>query len=58
LLVSRWRHVAIRIATQHLIQASKTWEKEYKDAENGTEEFAKEDNNKKLKLNMFCYIIV
>jgi hypothetical protein len=34
------------------------WEKEYKNAKDSTKKFAKEDNNKKLELNTFCYIIV
>jgi hypothetical protein len=42
----------------HLIQANKTWEKEYKNTKDDIKEFAKKDNNKELKLNTFCYIIV
>jgi hypothetical protein len=58
LSVFRWRHVTIRIVTRHLIQASKTWEKEYKNAKDGAKEFVEKDNNKELKLDTFCYIIV
>ena len=49
--MSRWRHVAIGIATQHLTQASRTWEKD-KDVE-VEEKFVEGDDQEKLELDMF-----
>jgi hypothetical protein len=56
--VSGWRYVAIGIVTRHLMRASKTWEKEYEDAEDGAEEFAEGDDDEELELDTFCYIMV
>jgi hypothetical protein len=56
--VSGWRHVAIGIATRHLMRASKTWEKEYEDAEDGAEEFAEGDDDEELELDTFRHIMV
>ena len=58
LTTSSWRHVAIGIATRHLMQASKTWEKEYEDAEEGVDEFAEGDDEEELELDTFRHIIV
>jgi hypothetical protein len=58
LTVSGWRHIAIRIATRYLMRASKTWKKEYKDADDRAEEFIEGDNNEELELDTFRYIIV
>ena len=45
LTVSGWRHVAIGIATRHLMRASRTWEKDSEDdTEDGEEGFAKGDD--------------
>ena len=38
LTVSRWWHVTIGIATRHLMQASKIWEKDSEDEEDRAEE--------------------
>ena len=58
LTVSGWRHVAIGIATRHLMRASKTWEKEHKEAEDGEEEFAEGDDEEELELDTFRHIMV
>ncbi|OBT44377.1 hypothetical protein VE00_07063 [Pseudogymnoascus sp. WSF 3629] len=52
-----WRHVAIGIATRHLMRASKTWEKENEDAEDGDEEFAEGDDEEELELDTFRHIM-
>ena len=58
LTVLGWRHVAIGIATRHLMQASKTWEKDDEDAEDRVDDFAKGDDQEELELDTFYYIIV
>lgn len=58
LTASGWRHVAIGIATRHLMRASKTWEKENEDAEDGDEEFAEGDDEEELELDTFRHIMV
>ena len=40
------------------MRASKTWEKEYKDPEDGVDEFAERDDNEELELDTFRHIIV
>ncbi|OBT83654.1 hypothetical protein VE02_08052 [Pseudogymnoascus sp. 03VT05] len=50
-----WRHVAIRIAVQHLLQASKTWEK---DDEVDEGEFIEGDDEEELGQNTFRHIMV
>jgi hypothetical protein len=40
------------------MRASKTWEKEHEDPEDGVDEFAEEDNNKELELDTFRHIMV
>ncbi|ELR08160.1 hypothetical protein GMDG_08610 [Pseudogymnoascus destructans 20631-21] len=57
LTVSAWRHVAIGIATRHLMRASKTWEKEHEEAEDG-EDFAEGDDDEELELDTFRHIMV
>ena len=57
LTVSAWRHVAIGIATRHLMRASRTWEKD----DNGDEEadgFAQGDDQEELELDTFRHVIV
>lgn len=58
LTVSGWRHVAIGIATWHLMRASKTWEKENEDAEDGVDDFAEGDDDEELELDTFRHIMV
>lgn len=58
LTVLSQRHVAISIATQHLIQASKIQEKENEDVKNGDKEFVEGDNKEELELDTFQHIIV
>jgi hypothetical protein len=58
LTTSGWRHVAIGIATRHLLRASKTWEKDNEDAEDGVDEFATRDDEEELELDTFRYIII
>jgi hypothetical protein len=50
--------MAIGIATRYLMRASKTWEKEQEDLEDGVDEFAEGDNDKELELDTFRYIMV
>ncbi|KAK6591473.1 hypothetical protein H4I95_12187 [Botrytis cinerea] len=45
LRASGWRHTAIGIATRYLMRASKTWEKEHEDPEDGGDEFAEGDDD-------------
>ena len=58
LRVSGWRHVAIGIATRYLMRASKTWEKEQEDVEDGVEDFAEGDDDEELELDTFRHIMV
>jgi superfamily II DNA helicase RecQ len=53
-----WRHVAIGIAVQHLMQNSKVWEKDEKDGDRDDEEFAEGDNEEELEANAFDHIVV
>jgi hypothetical protein len=57
LTVSGWRHVAIGIAVQHLMRASRTWEKG-DDEDQREEGFAKGEDEEELELNTFRYIII
>ncbi|OAF55156.1 hypothetical protein VC83_08398 [Pseudogymnoascus destructans] len=57
LTVSAWRHVAIGIATRYLMQASKTWEKDHEEAEDG-EDFAEGDDDEELELDTSRHIMV
>lgn len=58
LTASGWRHTAIGIATCRLMWASKTWEKENEEVEDGVEDFAEGDNEEELELDTFRHIIV
>lgn len=58
LTASGWRHVAIGIATRHLIRASKTWEKEYEEPAEGEEEFAEGDDAEELEMDAYRHMIV
>jgi len=58
LTVSGWRHVSIGIATRKLMRASKTWEKEDEEAEDGVEDFAEGDDDEELELDTFRHIMV
>ena len=58
LTASGWRHVAIGIATRKLMRASKTWEKDNEDAEEGVDDFAEGDDEEELALDTFRHIIV
>jgi hypothetical protein len=53
-----WRHVAIGIATRHLVRASKTWEKDNEDAEEGVDDFAEGDDEEELELDTFRHIMI
>ena len=56
LTVSAWRHVAIGIATRHLMRASRTWEKDNEDDE--ADEFAQGDDQEELELDTFRHVMV
>jgi hypothetical protein len=62
LTVSGWRHVAIGIATRHLMQASKTWEKDNADEddaiEDGVDDFAEGDDQEELELDTFRHVMI
>jgi hypothetical protein len=61
LTVSAWRHVAIGIATRHLMRASRMWEKEGvedDDNEEAVDEFAEGDDEEELALDTFRHIMV
>ncbi|PVH70862.1 hypothetical protein DL98DRAFT_597446 [Cadophora sp. DSE1049] len=58
LRASGWRHTAIGIATRYLMRASKTWEKEHEDPEDGVDEFAEGDDDEELELDTFRHIMV
>jgi hypothetical protein len=61
LTVSAWRHVAIGIATRHLMRASRMWEKdevEDDDNEEAVDEFAEGDDEEELALDTFRHIMV
>lgn len=55
LTVSAWRHVAIGIATRHLIRESKSWEK---DDEEGDDNFAEGDDEDDLEEATFQHIMI
>ncbi|TGO31480.1 hypothetical protein BHYA_0676g00010 [Botrytis hyacinthi] len=57
LRASGWRHTAIGIATRYLMRASKTWEKEHEDPEDGGDEFAEGDDDEELELDTFRHIM-
>jgi hypothetical protein len=57
LTVSSWRQVAVRIAECHLIRASKSWEKEEEDEEDG-DQFAEGDDKEELQATMFQHAVV
>lgn len=52
-----WRHIAIGIAVRRLMRASKTWEKEGEEEEEG-DGFAEGDDQEEVELNTFRHIIV
>ena len=58
LTVLGWQHIAIRIATQHLMQASKMWEKDNEDVADRVEEFVEGDDEEELELDTFQHIII
>jgi hypothetical protein len=58
LTVSMWRHVAIGIAVQYLIQNSKVWEKDEEEGDRDDEEFAEGDDEDELEANAFDHIVV
>lgn len=59
LTASSWRHVAIGIATRHLMRASQTWEKDTDDSgDDGAEDFAEGEDREGLELDMFRHIMV
>jgi hypothetical protein len=59
LTVSGWRHVAIGIATRHLMRASKTWEKDNEDdTEDSVDDFAEGDDQEELELDTFRHIMI
>jgi hypothetical protein len=60
LTVSGWRHVAIGIATRHLMRASKTWGRDSGDdgAEDGVDDFAEGDDDEELELDTFRHIMI
>jgi len=58
LTTSRWRHVAIGIATRHLARASKIWEKDDEDPEDGTDDFAEGEDEDELELDTFRHVLV
>ncbi|KAK6591502.1 hypothetical protein H4I95_12174 [Botrytis cinerea] len=57
LRASGWRHTAIGIATRYLMRASKTWEKEHEDPEDGGDEL-EGDDDEELELDTFRHIMV
>jgi hypothetical protein len=65
LTVSAWRHVAIGIATRHLMQASCTWERKgakgFQDREGegeGVDVFAEGDDEEELALDTFRHVMI
>lgn len=58
LTVSGWRHVAIGIATRHLMRASRTWEKDEDVEEDEADEFAEGDDEEELALDSFRHIMI
>jgi hypothetical protein len=56
LTVLAWRHVAIGIATRHLMRASRIWEKDDEDDE--ADEFAHGDDQEELELDTFRHVMV
>ena len=58
LTVSGWRHVAIGIATRHLMRANRMWEKDDEDVEDGVDEFAQGDDEEELELDTFRHVMI
>jgi hypothetical protein len=58
LTASAYRQVAIGIATRKLMRASKTWEKDNEDAEDGADDFAEGDDEEELELDTFRHVMV
>jgi hypothetical protein len=60
LTASKWRHVAIGIATRHLMRASRTWEIEDEDddLENEVDDFATGDDEEELALDTFRHVLI
>ena len=58
LTVASYRHVAIGIAVRKLERASRTWEKDGDDDEEGGDEFAHGENEGELELDTFRHIMV
>jgi hypothetical protein len=62
LTASKWRHVAIGIATRHLMQASRIWESldedSDDDAEDEVDDFASGDDKGELALDAFRHILI
>ena len=58
LTASAWRHVAIGIATRKLMRASKMWEKDNEDTEEGVDDFAEGDDQEELELDTFRHVII
>jgi hypothetical protein len=56
LTVSGWRHVAIGIATRHLIRESKSWEKDLDEDED--DNFAEGDDEEDLEKATFQHIVI
>jgi hypothetical protein len=57
LTVSSWRHTAVGIAECHLIRASKSWETEEEDNEDG-DNFAEGDDEEELQVTMFEHAVI
>lgn len=58
LITSGYRQVAIGIATRKLMRASKTWEKDDEDVEDGADDFAEGDDEEELELDTFRHVMV
>jgi len=58
LTTSAWRQTAIGIATRKITRASRTWEKDDEDQEEGADEFAEGDDEAELELDTFRHVIV
>lgn len=58
LKASGYRQTAIGICTRHLMRASKTWEKDEEDLEDGVDDFAEGDDEEELELDTFRHIMV
>lgn len=58
LTVLELQHVAIGIATWHLMQASKTQEKDNEDIEDRVDNFIDGDDEEELGLDTFYHILI